>query len=175
LTAPALEVFRIVTRKRAADAFSGEGARLYGGRWNPKGVRVAYTASSRALAMLEMLVQDQPLRAKYVIIAAWIPSIIRIERVSPSKLPDNWQAAQHVEILRQIGADWIRRGRTAVLCVPSAVVPQESNYLLNPAHPDFNKIKLGKAEVLKTDRRLARRFAGAARRKPTWPMAPQAS
>lgn len=154
-----LEVFRIVTQRRVRDAFSGEGARLYGGRWNPKGLRVVYTASSRALAMLEMLAQDQPLRARYVIIPAKIPAPVFVERVSVAKLPANWMAAGQNDVLRALGANWVRRARAAVLCVPSAIVPNEYNYLLNPSHAEFARIKVGNAEDLKTDSRLVRRLA----------------
>jgi RES domain-containing protein len=159
VTAFGIEVFRIVTRVRAADAFSGEGARLFGGRWNPKGASVVYTASNRSLAILEMLVQDQPLRAEYVIIAASIPKRIRIERILVSSLPDQWRTGGN-EQLRRLGSEWLRRANTAVLRVPSAVVPQESNYLLNPAHPDFDKIKIGKPEIVGTDHRLVSRRGG---------------
>lgn len=155
-----LEVYRIVTQRYARDAFSGEGARLYGGRWNPKGVRVVYAASSRALAMLEMLAQDQPLRARYVIIPAKIPASVPIERLPVAKLPANWMASGQNDALRALGIDWIRRARTAVLCIPSAIVPSEFNYLLNPSHVDFVRIKVGDMEVLKTDSRLARRLVG---------------
>lgn len=158
MTAGPFEVFRIVTRRRVADAFSGEGARLYGGRWNPKGLRVVYTAGSRALAMLEILAQDQPLHARYVIIPARIPPSLRIERVALSKLPANWNAPGRSDSLREMGAQWLRRGRAAVLCVPSAIVPSEFNYLLNPLHADFARIKPGPVEILKTDARLAQRI-----------------
>jgi RES domain-containing protein len=161
VTSSGVEVFRIVTRARAADAFSGEGARLYGGRWNPKGLRVVYTASARSLAILEMLVQDQPLRAEYVIIAAKIARGVRIESVPIAALPRHWRSAEQVEHLRRIGAEWLQRGSSAVLSVPSAVVPQEGNYLLNPVHADFAKIKLGKPEALVTDERLIARLGGA--------------
>ena len=153
-----LSVFRIVTQRHAHDAFSGEGARLYGGRWNPKGIRVVYTASSRALAMLEMLTQDQPLRARYVIIPATIPAAIQIERVALTRLPTGWSESNQNEALRAIGADWVKRSNTAVLCVPSAVVPSEFNYLLNPGHSNFKRIKIGKAEVIKTDARLMQKI-----------------
>lgn len=166
MTGSVLEVFRIVIHKRVADAFTGEGARLYGGRWNQKGVRVVYTASSRALAMLEMLVQDQPLRARYSIVAAKIPSTVRIERVSLSRLPDNWLAAEPIEELRAMGADWVTRAKAAVLCVPSAVLPREFNYLLNPTHPEFGRIKLGRVETLRTDGRLIQKRSEVIRRKP---------
>lgn len=156
--ATVLEVFRIVTQRRVADAFSGEGVRLYGGRWNAKGIRVVYTAGSRALAMLEMLAQDQPLHARYAIIPAKIPASVQVERLSASKLPANWNLPGENNALCAIGADWIRRARTVALRAPSAIVPSEFNYLLNPLHADFSRIKPGRAEILQTDSRIVRRL-----------------
>jgi RES domain-containing protein len=153
-----MQVFRIVTRKWKDHAFSGEGARLYGGRWNPKGTVVVYTAGSRALALLEMLVQDEPLRATYWIIPATIPDTVRSEQVTLKSLPHNWISSAQGETLRTIGQTWIVRGKSAVLAVPSAVMPAETNYLLNPLHPDFGQIQIGKAQKLQTDLRLLRKF-----------------
>jgi RES domain-containing protein len=166
LSAKFLEAFRIVTQKRAADAFTGEGARLYGGRWNPKGIPVVYTASTRSLAMLEMLVQDQPLRARYVIIAARIPLNVRVERISTSALPGDWSTPGRADELRAMGAHWITRAKSAVLCVPSTVVTSEFNYLLNPAHADFVRISRAAAESLNTDRRLVEKLSRSAPHKP---------
>ena len=151
---PARIVWRIVTARRARTAFSGEGARLYGGRWNPKGVPLVYTAESRALAMLEMLVQDEPLRARYVVIPASIPDGMAIERVALTKLPSDWRSPQRLEETRALGGAWSKSKRTAVLEVPSAVLPDETNYLLNPLHPEFRRIRVGKASALVTDARL---------------------
>ena len=155
---PARIVWRITTARRARTAFSGEGARLYGGRWNPKGVPLVYTAESRALAMLEMLVQDEPLHARYVVIPATLPDGLAIERVDPAKLPPDWRTPQRTEDVRAIGAEWVRSKRSAVLAVPSAVLPEETNYLLNVLHPDFPRIGLGKRRVLVTDARLIRHW-----------------
>jgi RES domain-containing protein len=154
---PARIVWRITTARRARAAFSGEGARLYGGRWNSKGVPLVYTAESRALAMLEMLVQDEPLRARYMVISATIPDGLAIERVDLAKLPSDWRTPQRTEDLRAIGAEWAASKRTAVLAAPSAVLPEETNYLLNVLHPDFRRIRVGKPRVLVTDMRLLRR------------------
>ena len=155
---PARIVWRITTARRARTAFSGEGARLYGGRWNPKGVPLVYAAESRALAMLEMLVQDEPLHARYVVIPATLPDGLAIERVDTARLPSDWRAPQRTEDLRAIGAAWAASKRTVVLTVPSAVLPEETNYLLNPLHPDFKRIRVGKPGVLVTDvRRLTQR------------------
>lgn len=152
-------VWRITTATFARSAFSAEGARLYGGRWNPKGVSIVYTAASQSLAMLEMLVQDQPLRASYIMIEARIPSAVEIERVRVDGLPSNWRDIGARGKLQAIGAEWARKRSTAVLAVPSAIVPAESNYLLNPLHPDFKRIKIGKPSTVATDLRLI---------KPSW-------
>ena len=154
-----MQVFRIVTRRWKDHAFSGEGARLYGGRWNPKGTAVVYTAASRALALLEMLVQDEPSRAAYWIIPATIPDRVRIEQIGHKSLSHNWMTSAHGETLRTIGRTWVTRGKSAVLAVPSAVIATEINYLLNPLHPDFAQIQIGQAEKLQTDLRLRRRFS----------------
>jgi RES domain-containing protein len=154
---PARIVWRITTARRARTAFSGEGARLYGGRWNPKGVPLVYCAESRALAMLEMLVQDEPLRARYVVIPATLPDGVAIERVETAKLPSDWRTPRRVADLRTIGAAWAASRRTAVLAVPSAALPDETNYLLNPLHPAFKRVRIGKPGTLITDVRLLRR------------------
>ena len=146
-----LSVWRITTAAFARSAFSGEGARLYGGRWNPKGVPMVYTAANQSLAMLEMLVQDQPLRARYVIIEARISGGLRMDRFRIDDLPSDWREIGAREKLRAIGAEWARTRSTAALAVPSAIVPAESNYLLNPLHPDFKRIKIGKQTTVETD------------------------
>lgn len=152
-----LSVWRITTSAFARSAFSGEGARLYGGRWNPKDVAIVYTAASQSLAMLEMLAQDQPLGAHYVFIEARIPGGLSIDRVRVDDLPPHWREIGAREKLQAIGAEWARRRGTPVLAVPSVIVPAESNYLLNPAHPEFKRIKVGKPTTVETDLRLLRR------------------
>jgi RES domain-containing protein len=149
-----LTVWRLVTARFADSAFSGEGARLYGGRWNRKGIPLIYTAGSQSLAMLEMLVQDEPLRARYVMIPARIPKAVKIEHIDADKLPADWRNIAARRELQAIGDDWVKRQATTVLAVPSAVIPAETNYLLNPLHADFKKIEIGKPEPFITDLRL---------------------
>lgn len=151
-----LTVWRLVTARFADTAFSGEGARLYGGRWNRKGVPLVYTAGSQSLAMLELLVQDEPLRARYVMIPARIPRAVKIEQINPARLPADWRELAARDPLQTIGGDWARRLSSAVLAVPSAVIPAETNYLLNPRHPEFRKIAIGEAQPFVTDLRLMR-------------------
>ena len=139
-----LTVWRLVTARFAKSAFSGEGARLYGGRWNRKGVSLVYTAGTQSLAMLEMLVQDEPLRARYVMIEARIPKGVAIDRIKIEDLPSDWCDIAAREKLQALGMQWARKRSAAVLAVPSAVIRVETNYLLNPLHPDFRRIKIGK-------------------------------
>jgi len=149
-----LRVWRLVTARFVDSAFSGDGARRYGGRWNKKGVPLVYTAGSQSLAMLEMLVQDEPLRARYVTIAAEIPTGIKIDRITLAQLPTDWRNRAALEQLRTIGSAWALQLSSAVLEVPSAVVPAEANYLLNPKHPDYSKVLIGEPQTLVTDLRL---------------------
>jgi RES domain-containing protein len=101
-----------------------------------------------------MLVQDQPLRARYVMIEARIPSAVPIDRVRVDDLPSDWREIGARGKLQAIGAEWARKRSTAVLTVPSTIVPPESNYLLNPLHADFKRIKIGKPSAFETDLRL---------------------
>jgi RES domain-containing protein len=149
-----LTVWRLVTVRFAKSAFSGEGARLYGGRWNRKGVSLVYTAGTQSLAMLEMLVQDEPLRARYVMIEVRIPKGVTVDRIKNEDLPSDWRDIAAREKLQAIGTEWARKRSAAVLAVPSAVIPAETNYLLNPLHPDFRRIKIGKPQKFETDLRL---------------------
>ncbi len=149
-----LTVWRITTARFVTSAFTGEGARLYGGRWNPKGYPIVYTAESRSLALLEMLVQDDPLRANYVLVPAHIPNDLSITSIQTQELPEDWRNLSKRDTLQTIGKDWLTSMASAVLSVPSAVLPAERNYLINPNHPDFQKIMFGPPEPLQTDMRL---------------------
>lgn len=148
--------WRITTARFAGTAFSGEGARLYGGRWNPKGWEVVYTAESQSLALLELMVQDDPLRAHYVLISAEIPAEVAQTRIEAAQLPSDWRTMGARDVLQDLGAAWLQAATSAVLSVPSAVVPAERNYLLNPRHPDFAHIRIGSPQSLQTDVRLLR-------------------
>ena len=153
-------VWRITTRRFAPTAFTGEGAKLYGGRWNPVGQLMVYAAESRSLALLEMLVQDEPLRAHYVLIPAHLSSAVSMETLDANALPPQWRTLAGRDILQALGAQWLRQLRSCVLAVPSVVVPAEYNFLINPLHPDFQYITLGDVEPLDLDPRLAQHPQG---------------
>jgi RES domain-containing protein len=115
-----------------------------------------YTSSTLALAALEMLVHLDPEEAsrEYVAVSAEIPPTVRIAQLPPSDLPRSWRDHPAPPELAELGMRWVGRGETAVLAVPSAVIPQEPNYLLNPRHPAFKRIRVGKAEPFGFDPRL---------------------
>lgn len=153
-------MWRITTARFAASAFSGEGARLFGGRWNPKGFELVYTAESRSLALLEMLVQDDAVRARYVLIPVQIPSTVSMTVLEVDDLPQDWRSLASRDALQAMGRAWLEKARSAVLAVPSAVVPQERNYLINPKHPHFARMRVGEPQSLQTDLRLMRNLRG---------------
>lgn len=150
-------VWRIVQRKFIKTAFTGEGARLFGGRWNSPGRAVIYTAQSQALAALELLVHldSEKLLRHYLAIPVTVPPHL-IERLLPSSLPKNWRAYPAPVSTRAIGDAWLARAASPVLQVPSVVIPSESNFLLNPAHPRFSKLRIGNAIPFHFDPRLPR-------------------
>ena len=148
------EAWRIVKEKHAATAFSGEGAAKTGGRWNSRGVPVVYTSSTKSLAALEILVHlNPPVLFKYVAIRIKFDEAL-IEIVSPKALPADWRVEPPPPSSKGVGDAWVREARSAVLALPSLIVSGEPNYLLNPAHPDFKKISIGKPEGFSFDPRL---------------------
>ena len=149
-------VFRICKTKYAAGAFDGEGAFRFGGRWNSRGVRMIYTAGSLALATLEIVVNldGGELLSGYSYIAVQIPSALILPILEFRKLPRNWNRSPAPPSLARIGDDWIRSQASAVLEVPTSIVPEEQNYLVNPAHPDFALIRREKPRKFVFDKRL---------------------
>lgn len=137
-------VYRISKRIYAND-LSGIGAGLYGGRWNPKGLNLLYTAGSTSLACLEFLVHNYHLLAKQEISLTTIklPAHTKVDSVSVSDLPTDWQAKDYTPLSTQnIGMDFFRRAEAYILKVPSAIVPNEFNFILNPLHPDHKTTKV---------------------------------
>lgn len=146
--------WRILKEKYAAAAFDGEGAWRHGGRWNSRGTRVIYTSSTQALAALESLVHlNPPVAFKYAAIPADFHDSL-VERAALSDLPANWNEEPPPPSANAIGDRWVKEARSAILELPSTIIPAESNYLLNPAHPDFKKIVIGKSEPFSFDPRL---------------------
>ena len=149
--------WRIVKPAFAEDAFSGRGARLYGGRWNARGVSMVYTSSTLSLATLELLVNTpRPQRLpEYVAFPCRFPARL-VKELNPALLPAQWRVYPAPPELQQIGSEWVTNLESAILAVPSAVVESELNYLFNPNHPDFDAIEIGAARPFAFDLRLTR-------------------
>ena len=149
-------VWRIVEERFAGEAYSGEGARLYGGRFNSVGVPVVYTAGTYSLAILETLVRMNKqwrLSAYYAVPSSFDAGLV--EHVEAGTLPENWKAYPEPEETRHLGDDWAASRRSLVLSVPSVVVSKERNYLLNPRHRDFGgEVTIGEPERVAFDARL---------------------
>ncbi len=149
-----IRVYRLIKAARAEDAFSGEGARLYGGRWNPPGYPVVYTSQSRALAVLEMFVH-LTLEARsmhFLIYEITLPKGVRLKRYDgPMHV---WRQAQPSSSSQEAGRAWLTDGKTLGFVVPSVIVPQETNYVLNLHHPQFARLRISKPEVFSFDSRL---------------------
>jgi RES domain-containing protein len=135
----------------AHPVWDGTGAGAHGGRWNPAGAPVIYAAGSLALAMLERLVQRRALGGS-LLVEAEVPDDLAVEDLLAAP-PPGWRELGSPEAAAA-GAAWLARGRTALLRVPSAVVPREANYAINPAHPDAARIRAGAPEPLEWDPRL---------------------
>lgn len=147
--------WRIVKSARVSTAFDGESARIHGGRWNSPGTALVYTAHSESLAALELLVhlQASHLLASYSAIPATFDEALA-EPVDLDALPEDWRRFPAPAALQQIGDQWVSERRSAVLRVPSALVPSEASFLVNPAHRDFARITIGPPRAFLFDPRL---------------------
>lgn len=150
-------VYRIAKTGHIYD-LTGAGARLYGGRWNHKGIGMIYASENRSLASLEFLVHvaHAILPTDLSITAIKIPDSIISKEISIAELPDNWNQYPPPLKLADIGTRWALSNVTLLLRVPSVVVPHEFNILINPSHPDMNQISISKVEKFKFDDRLLR-------------------
>lgn len=150
-----MEGWRLVKTKHAAHAFDGEGARLYGGRWNSPGRPVIYLASNLALAVLEVLVhlEDTGLLPAYSQASAEFDDDL-VETLGRDAIPDDWDLDPAPASTRAIGDAWFDDLHSAVLRVPSAVVHREYNFLINPLHPSFSRVVFSELEPFRFDVRL---------------------
>jgi RES domain-containing protein len=150
-----IRAWRIVKEKYAGEAFSGEGARKYGGRWNATGTSIVYASESLSLATLEILAGGitLPILGRYVRFSVDFDTSL-VESIAVIDLPKEWANYPPSTTTQNIGDVWVKESRSVLLKVPSVVIQEECNYLINPVHPDFRKIAIGKAEPLSFDKRL---------------------
>ena len=152
-----MQIWRICRAPFAGEAFSGEGARRFGGRWNSRGVPMVYASSSLALAAIELFVHLEPNQqpGDLVSVAATLPAGEPAERLEPEQLPAGWWT-DDFEPLRAIGDKWIQKKSSLALAVPSAALRAEWNVLVNPLHPAIAKIKVEEPQPFNFDARMFR-------------------
>ena len=151
-----LTLWRLSPAYHADKAMSGDGAYRRGGRWNPPGIRVVYCADSRSLAVVEVLANVR--RPSLLGDQAWVLIPIELSEElaeRPARVPDSWRDTPYTSASQSFGAEWVQTQRSVALRVPSVVVPGEFNFLLNPAHPAFKRVKVGKPEPFAFDPRFA--------------------
>ena len=138
-----MEVFRLV-QTEFVGKLTGKGAAIKGGRWNSIGIEMIYTAGNRSLAMAEVAVHFSlgTLPSNFKMMTLEIPSTVSMMSLSEKKLSEGWNSFPHLLHTQQLGDEFVAAEKSCVLQVPSAVVPGDFNYLLNSAHPDFERIQI---------------------------------
>lgn len=137
-------------------ALDGEGAKRYGGRWNSKGNSMLYTSSSLSLALIEQLVHidSDEIPNDFVRMEIEIPNIFKIEKINLSDFPSDWKKMADPSWFKERGDIWLDKQITLALMVPSIIVPEEMNILLNPMHPGIKKLETLSIEPFTFDNRL---------------------
>ena len=141
----------------ARTPFDGEGAYRYGGRWSSRGVRLSYASEHQSLAMLEYFVhldKDDP-PDDLVLAVAEVPNEVNREHLEISALPADWREEAAPPELAHFGDDFVQRGLTCALILPSILAPREHNWLINPTHADYSMIRTQKLELLIYDSRMS--------------------
>ncbi|MEK7468419.1 MAG: RES family NAD+ phosphorylase [Planctomycetota bacterium] len=148
--------WRLVKWSRRDEAFTGEGAKRYPGRWNQRGQRVVYLAESVGLAVLETWVHVEPAQVllHFALIRVEIPDSLRIRELDKRVLPRNWNRNPPSASTRALGGRWLEQERTPLLRVPSVVAPHATNLLFNPMHPQAVRVKTFPPERFRLDLRL---------------------
>ena len=151
-----MRVWRLCRTRHSKEVLGGEGGLYTAGRWHRRGTRMVYTSATLSLATLEILVRTDRAYGPSDLVAVEIeiPDSVEIEHIPLSTLPAGWRAYPAPASTQQHGTNWVTAGRTAVLEVPSAVIPLENNYLLNPAHPQFSRVRIVGRTPFSFDARL---------------------
>lgn len=149
-------VYRVLRKAYARSPLDGEGAYRYGGRWSSPGTRLAYTSEHQSLAMLEYFVHLDAADAPHdlVLVTAEIPDDLPSQRIAVDKLPSNWRRSPAPDELARIGDEFVLKSALCVLIVPSALAPNENNWLLNPQHASFEGVVVSRIEPLIYDERM---------------------
>ncbi len=150
-----MKLYRITRRIHVTTPLDGEGSRLFGGRWTSVGVAVAYASATLSLAALEYLVHVDPDILPGDLVAVHVTAEgCTVESFDLERLPANWREYPAPAALARIGDEWVRSGRSVLLTVPSAIIPEERNVLINPRHEEAPMLKVSSTAPFALDRRL---------------------
>ncbi len=151
-----IRAVRIAKAKHKKQAFTGQGSQFASGRWHHQMTSLVYCSETHALAALEVFVhlQEEAKQIKFVSFEISIPKSLILEVDAIATLPKRWRSMPPGVGTKNIGSDWAKSAASAVLGVPSAIIPGERNYLLNPIHPDFSKITINDPVAFSFDARL---------------------
>lgn len=146
-------IYRLATGSYKDD-ISGTGAKIFGGRWNSPGMAVLYTAENISLALLEILVRTgrKNIPSSYSLLKLSVPDTVRMFTISETKLKRSWE--DDLAYTQWMGDELLKARETLLLKVPSAIVPEENNLLVNPTHRDYKKVKIISTSVFDFDKRL---------------------
>jgi RES domain-containing protein len=134
-----ISIYRLSSAKFPAN--SGAGAATFGGRWNRVGIPVIYASQTASLAALEVLVHYSALPRDFILTEIQVPENLAVIRWEAKGMPPGWDADVVIPETQDLGESWVRSGKSALLAVPSCVIPREQNFVLNPAHPAFRRVK----------------------------------
>jgi RES domain-containing protein len=151
-----ITAFRVVKEKHASDAFAGEGSRRFGGRWNHKQTTVVYLSDTLALAALEQFIHlgREGLHIAFVYFAMEIPEHVSVNVIERDALPEDWRREPPPNSTKNLGTRWVKSKVSALLRVPSAILPIGFNYIADIAHPEFKDIKISDPEPFTFDSRM---------------------
>lgn len=151
-----MELYRI-TQEIYCDDLTGNGAKIFGGRWNSEGLQALYTASSRSLALLETLAHTPAkiLQLKsYILVTLFVPDTVPSQAIDFKELPERWDASDIHPFTQKAGDNFLLQNNNLLLSAPSVLMPEENIFVLNPLHSDMKKVKIVQKREIRFDHRM---------------------
>jgi len=155
-----MELYRI-TQESYSNDLSGNGSRIFGGRWNSEGQYALYTSASRSLALLETIAHI-PVKLfrnkKYILVTVFLPDKAPLKFIEEKDLPNNWDALDIQHVTQKVGDNFLEEQKALLLRVPSVLMPEEFNYIINPLHPSMKQVKVIYQREIRFNDRLINTF-----------------
>ena len=155
-----MELYRI-TQESYSNDLSGDGSRIFGGRWNSEGRYALYTSANRSLALLETLAHIPAKlfrNKKYILVTVFLPDKASLKFIEEKDLPNNWDALDIQHVTQKIGDNFLEEQKGLLFRVPSVLMPEEFNYIINPLHPSMKQVKVIHQREIRFNDRLIKTF-----------------